>query len=553
MTYATAAPTAPSGTGVAPTTSADTVLLARVRLRLSAPASIAAPERAAADPGDPLAVATSLPVARDGWGDALYIPATSLAGAFRAYLGTVTDGPRLDEALMGSAPGERDETSDQQPSAVRFLGTEVTPPSVPDPGNGAQRPVPVTELRGRTAIDRRRAAAAVAALRTHELLPAGTEITLYLRLDSNDHALHTALLAALETWRPHVGGGRTIGLGRTEPVEIRHGTLDLADEDDLRRWLTLGGPALVEDVARTILTPTTAPAPGPWLHVPWRIVDALHIGSGETARNDTHAGEAPGAEETQPGTGRDPAAYAPVLRSGGSPCVPGATWKGLLRARCEFILRSVGLLAAAPGDDAPDCDASRPGGTCGRCVLCDAFGWSGETLHANSGAYASGSAASEPADPHRQAAETPVAARGRLAFADSPVADAVCTVRNHVALDRFFGGASDGLLFAQEVVESGTLALTVYDDPQRPLADPEFIKALLVLACHDINDGYLGVGGATTRGQGTLAFARPQPHTSHGTRGGGPEEMDRDYAVLVLADRRNQGPHAAVADSGTER
>lgn len=540
MTHTSIEPTV----GAAVTTSADTVLLARIRLRLTSPASVAAPERAAADPGDPLAAATSLPVARDGWGG-LHIPATSLAGALRAHLATTE--PGLVEALMGSEPGERDETRDQQPSALRFLGTEVTPPTpTPDEAHGPQHADvsagPVTQLRGRTAIDRRRAAPATSALHAHELLPAGTEITLHLRLDTHDTALHAAMLTALDTWRPHVGGGRTIGLGRTEPVEIRHGTLDLADENGLRLWLTLGGRELVNAVARTVVTPTPAPAPEPWLHVPWHIVDALHLGTGETTRTATSTREPDRSAQAEASTGRA-AAYAPVFRAGPTPCVPGATWKGLLRARCEFILRSVGLLSAEPGDaapagGAPSCDASKPGGTCGRCVLCDAFGWSGEARLAESAT-------------HEQAADTPVAARGRLAFADAPIADAVCVVRNHTALDRIFGGVAHGLLFAQEVVETGTLDLTVHEDPQRPLADPELVRALLVLACHDINDGYLGLGGATTRGHGTLAFAHP--HHVQAGHAGGPDESDREYAMLVLADRRDRGPHGVLIAPAGER
>lgn len=496
----------PAGTGrpaegrahSGPAARTELVLLARVRLRLRAPAAITATERLAAAPDDPLAAATALPVARDGWGEDLYIPAASLAGAFRAHLHTTA--PHTVTTLMGSPPGPPGQSPDQiVPSALRFLGTRITPAD-PAPQAPAR---PVTERRGRTAIDRRRGAAATGTLRAHELLPSGTTITVYLRLDGGDTDLHSRLLHALATWAPHVGGGRSIGWGQADTEQIRHGTLDLATPAGLTHWLTLGGPDLIDTVATTDHTPAPL-GREPWLTVPWYIVDPLHIGAGDTGRR-------PG-----PDAGRS-AAPAALARSGGIPLVPGSTWKGLLRARCEYILRSTGLLDTA---ETPDCDSSRAGGTCGRCVLCDAFGWTAPPGHTLQGT-------------HAEAADAPVAVRGRLDFADSPIDHAEITIRNHVGLDRVFGGAADGLLFATEVAETGTLTLTIGDDPHRPLADPDLTKALIVLACHDIHDGHLGIGAATTRGHGTLALTHPEA-----------ADLDRETAVLTLLDRHQQGPQA---------
>ena len=165
-------------------------------------------------------------------------------------------------------------------------------------------------------------------------------------------------------------------------------------------------------------------------------------------------------------------------------------------------------------------------------MLCDAFGWT-----APPGTPSADST-------HQDAAEAPVAVRGRLDFADSPIDHAEITIRNHVGLDRVFGGAADGLLYAAEVVESGTLTLTIHDDPQRRLADPELIKALIILACHDIHDGHLGIGAATTRGHGTLALTHPDT-----------ADLDRETAVLTLMDRHDSGPgsiYPTVPETATD-
>lgn len=118
----------------------------------------------------------------------------------------------------------------------------------------------------------------------------------------------------------------------------------------------------------------------------FRIADSLHVGSGTFAER----------------TGRQ-TGVAQILRDHeNAPLVPGSTWKGVLRARVEFILRSVGIgpVCASTQDDAS--------GSCNGCVVCDSFGWTPRT----------GAAAAD--------GELPKAAgaRGRLLFADSPSATA---------------------------------------------------------------------------------------------------------------------------------
>jgi CRISPR/Cas system CSM-associated protein Csm3 (group 7 of RAMP superfamily) len=147
------------------------------------------------------------------------------------------------------------------------------------------------------------------------------------------------------------------------------------------------------------------------------------------------------------------------------PLVPGTSWKGLFRARAGFILRTL------HGEEAACTDQTG----CGTCLLCDLFG--------------------------------SARARGRLAFPDSPVTNAVTEKRTHVAIDRVTGGARDKLLFSREVVTRGTLTLRVL--PLAPLQP--WHRPLLAHIVRDLHDGLIGVGGGTQRGSGTLTLTSPPP------------------------------------------
>lgn len=153
-----------------------------------------------------------------------------------------------------------------------------------------------------------------------------------------------------------------------------------------------------------------------------------------------------------------------------APLLPGTTWKGLLRSRCGYILRSCDRTAClAPA--AP---------SCGDCMLCGLFGWTG------SGGQAG----------------VPTGCVGRLITHDS-VIDGAVTHRNHVGIDRFTGGARRALLFSDKVVAEGNLSLRVdITNPADRLTPAE--RGLLLHAVRDLHDGLIGVGHATTRGHGSL-------------------------------------------------
>ena len=404
-------------------------LLIEVVLELQTPGGVAAPERHRTTDADSAGTGhLQVPITRTAEDD-VYVPASSLAGALRSHLG------QNATRLLGPEPTSEDIAA----SPLWFFGTRVDQDAR-------------TVVRTRTAVGRHRASAATTSLRSTEYLETGSRITAYLKLD--DISLENDLMEAIQSWQPVIGGGRTTGHGITQVVELRRRLIDLETPHGMAAWLTESGPELFAH-DRTEPVELSAPTPtSPARSWRWQIVDGLHIGSG------THEER---LDEQRDETTR----RASIVRDGQDrPYVPGSTWKGVLRSRCEFILRSLGAQACAPNANPP----------CGVCLVCVAFG------HAGAGDDAPGSP-------------------GRLMFRDSHIEDPVIKNMVHVALDRVFGGASTGLLFSQETVTDGTLTLDILTDNHDVTSA---IFALLTLACLDLNDGYVGIGGSTTRGLGTL-------------------------------------------------
>ena len=381
------------------------ITLLRIGIELLDPFAVAAPE---------VAVGTDRPIAIDPSG-AVVVPTSSLAGSLRSHL----RGLGLDEQLMGGAGGDR---SGARSSRLRLLGSRVE-----QDGGPLQRSE--VEDRTQTAMDRRRGGALESTLRSSEVGPPGATVELFARVDGT---LGRDELDAIVSWRPWVGGGRSHGMGGAVLRSVRVGTLDLSTRDGLTMWLRHGGPELVARVAVTeVDVPEVAPAEV--LRVTFRIVDGL-MTAGERVGN-VHR----------------------IYRRYGQPVIEGSALKGVLRARCEWILGSLGYTTCAEGAR-----------VCGRCPTCSLFG--------------------------------SVEQRARVRVWLSPIRGADVRTRDHVAIDRISGGASAQRLFGEEVVVAGTLDLVI--DALGPLAEWE--RLLLCWAVRDIHDGYVGLGSRTTRGFGTV-------------------------------------------------
>jgi len=304
-----------------------------------------------------------------------------------------------------------------------------------------------------TAIDRHRGAAANRTLRHIQVLPEDTRFEVFLRWDDPKSSQLAIVLEEIGRWRPFLGAGVSSGHGACRVTQARHGVLDLGTADGMLAFLTRGGPELARAVA-VAPVPLAGGAGVEHLTFTFELASALHLGTGQT-------------------TGEKPR-VATVVRRGDHPAISGRTLRGVFRSRAEFILRSVGVDACANDD-------------CGRCVICILFGHSADDSTSAS-----------------------VGVRSSLRFLDAVITDAQVSRRSHVAIDRFTGGATPGLLFTDEVVDRGRFQVRVDrlggTDDQWKLAE-----ALLVLVAQDLHDGYVAIGGATTRGQGTVRLTSAQP------------------------------------------
>ncbi len=101
------------------------------------------------------------------------------------------------------------------------------------------------------------------------------------------------------------------------------------------------------------------------------------------------------------------------------------------------------------------------------------------------------------------------ARRGRVIIDDIllPVPDIDNTkIFNHVAIDRFTGGALDGALFSEKVSHENELVINIYlekreENDKYKTPNPQIYQALEEALC-DITHGLLPLGGMTSKGHG---------------------------------------------------
>ncbi len=375
-----------------------------------------------------------------------HLPAASLVGALRDHL--------------------------PEPMAVELLGPALSKPDVDS--SGAELHVLGTTLsevkvepRTTTAIDPDRRVAKAGSLRTEHLVPAtvANSTTVGWFIES-PRPVNDEFVDELLRWRPIIGRRRSVGRGRARVSSVETVCLDLGKPEDLRWWLDQrhtwfgSGPVGRESESRT--PPDTelekVPHQQKW---DFAVVDAIRVGTGRT--------ETPDAERQ--------AKAAELLRDAdGQPVIPGTSWKGLFRGRAEHI---AGMLGGVPGVDSLNLSE----------VIAGLFGSShGETPQS----------------------------RGVLRFLDSQLSiprqssgTGGTKKRDHVAIDRFTGGARDGALFSFKYVPPGAMSSLVIES-ERHLAPVE--EWLLGWVRRDLHDGIIGVGGQSGRGYGTVAFTEaPEP------------------------------------------
>jgi CRISPR/Cas system CSM-associated protein Csm3 (group 7 of RAMP superfamily) len=488
------------------------------------------------DPNAPLAVAV------DGR-QRLYVPGSGLAGALRSLAHAdpaAGDGPR--DAAANRRWGWAQEKG-QGGAVSRIVVRDAlvaSGPALDEDGLPAAPLDPARlELRTSVGIDRRHGTAAQGFLFTRTVVPGGAWLRLELDLHTTadgiaeDRGYLCRLLDLLADGRLRLGAAVTRGLGRTrlavEDTRVREERLDSPQG----LLAVLGGTGAGEPVEGWCRAHRQAPAGPPrqqvTVQVVWRPAAPVMVRSGidglavDTLPLTTAAGD---------GT------VALVL--------PGTALKGALRARAEHIERTArGESGDAP---APADDGSGSGSGSGSdAELSAAFRAQLDQLPAIRALFGSAprgrgdgdrgrgaltvddcqAEAAIPADlwtrahqpdadrrpPPAPGAHGPDGPDGQGASALELLRAYGLERADHVAIDRWTGGAADGLLYGvlephglawQPItltLDLARLAAAQAEDPDR--ADAAL--ALLLLVLRDLKAGRLPLGGAVNRGMGEVA------------------------------------------------
>ncbi|MBU7600229.1 hypothetical protein JGS22_021990 [Streptomyces sp. P38-E01] len=494
----------------------------------------------------------TLATAVDGRGR-LCVPGSSLAGALRSLLHADPaggDGPR-DEAAnhrWGWA-----EQGGQDGAVSRIVVGDALVAAGPElDGEGLPaRPLSPARLESRTSvgIDRRHGAAAQGILFTRSVIPRGVWLRLELDLRSDarnagdDSAYLARLLALLAAGQLRLGAAVTRGLGRTrlaadrttvhtEQLDSPRGLFAVLRGDSEHhtadRWIRDHGTETPQAAARHLE-----------IRVSWRPLAPVMVRSGVDGLTvDT----LPLTTAGPGGPGDDGETVTLVL--------PGTSLKGALRSRAEHIERT------ARGTDAPaaDTEATRHD-TSGSAAFREQL----DQLPAVRALF--GSAPRHKGDRGRGRgallvddchAESEIPAELWDLAHQPDAAAALVRLReygleraDHVAIDRWTGGAADGLLYS--VLEPHGLTwspITLTVDLRRLAGHaaahatttgpetgqpevPDAALALLLLVLRDLKAGRLPLGGSTHRGMGDVAVDEilltfPDDDPSGGT----PVELD---------------------------
>ncbi len=383
---------------------------------------------------------------------------------------TRTRQANLADLLCGAEAEECDEDGQPtlRPSALRVVETRLASS-------------PVSTARTRVAIDRFRGAAVANKLFSREEL---SEVTIEVLVQVDLVILALAIdqisancstedvlsdfTAVLHRWAPRVGGLVSGGRGTLSLTELRvsqGGPIKFADLFASTTTLAFFRATLAAKPPAAVDLAMCAPQDhaGSWSFrlaftcADPLLIDPFPVGGDQQKTN--------------------------VYKS--SDTIPGSAWRGVLRSRCEFILRSCGV---------PACASTQS--TCGRCPTCILFGGVEDTgLILGEG------------DVRRRSAS------GLVRFKDARVTHphgVVLKIKlTHAPIDRFTGGAANGKLFAYHAHPSGSETTLHIEQMHATRPVPRWGRVLLGLAIRDLADGYVGIGHATTRGYGTLSVADP--------------------------------------------
>ena len=432
-------------------------------------------------------VDTDLPLARDGAGQ-LYIPGTSLAGAFRSFAEMV-----LGEATINKLWGYQDKG---QGNASFVLVEDATVENA-DPL--------VIEIRDHVGIDREYGCAAENIKYDRAILPRGTRLSFKLAVEvadpHNDRELALGMIAALKEALEHgkirLGAAKTRGLGRIKLESASVTEQILGTREGILAVLEQADPVEVDpgEIERARLACTRQRTTRLKVEIHWEPVGPMMVKAGLEGI----------AADVFPLVSHIEGEIAPVL--------PGSSIKGTFRAHAERIVRTLrqdlkpSWLEASSRQrflDALEVE-----------LINELFGRRGEKAAADKNrSWLPGLGALSVADCYAKKRVDSEQWRAiETATDDFELRRALDKAElqtwshdYHVAIDRWLGSAAEGFLYTVlephrtewEPIQLEINLLRIPDD----LRIPAIVLLLLIL--RDLARGQLPLGYATHRGMGTV-------------------------------------------------
>lgn len=446
------------------------------------------------------------------------IPATSLKGVLRATCRTAFDPDMLND-VFGYADGEdgvparlsmswgwchdRDDTPVLGRLAPRYADDPRFSPSG-DLADPVLRFLLATTREATVVRDRVRIGPRGSVDGTGKfdrtVVPRGVRFTVEIQLNGHmasiedDRRTWNSILGILASGDLSVGGSTRGGLGKLVPVSDSSGlrisercfVLDRGGFSAYRNFRRAGAENGDLDLLDRI-SPAPVVSGGRRLTVPLEAIDTWRIGGGAVAVGGEEVDAVP-LRETHLDWGTD-GRRAHVVDAADARCVviPATSIKGALRHRTAFHIRRY-IGGSAPG--VSDRAASDPADG----AIGDLFG---------------SVKAREATERPKSEGSDGAGGRSGSVMIDDAVLDLTdCAHQRiaHVSIDRFTGGARQGLLFDEEVLVGGRLDLHIRLLP-RFEALPEVIRNAFFAALDDLQTGRLALGAASGRGHGRFRKA----------------------------------------------
>lgn len=414
-----------------------------------------------------------LELAENGAGR-LYIPGTSLAGPLRAWLEKSVDHAKSDNVVNGLFGFIADKGGDDGIASPLYIEDGVIDKKA------------VKERRHGIAIDEGSGTTKEGFFYTRALLPRGTSCPLEMELDIRggirDDKPHPAgalalIVEALQKGKIRFGACKTRGMGVMELQETEIDYYDfVGDAGALDQWLNgekaaKRGLKALEIFDHDILNNNKRESVE--ATISWRAKSPMMVKSGRDGIN------------------ADMMPLVSGVGGGVAPVIPGSSLKGILRSQANKILNTIFDPEFDPAED------NR---------------WEWELVE-----WLFGS--TERAG-HLSVDDVYYRPEKPLDFAkwleeDENTLDIDTVREQHVAIDRFTGGASDGALYNARPVKKDSGADSGWEPIHLTidvsgLGDKEkaIVEALVKLLIRDMREGFVAIGFGSHRGMGEIEIVK---------------------------------------------